>query len=734
MRRPQFSRTCLLVTALLIHVSCFAGSATAQSKSSWSGTRQWIGPEYWANPLTDWSLLDGEVVAPAAADRTLHQLVHQVVSGQGQAELEVTVRFEQRDPFSINQVGGFRVGVRGWLDDYRHALVSATDWIDAGIRADGRLILGDVISDGQVDAADWTRLHLRIQVKDRFARLVLVAGQGAGGESVKVETSVAAGDVTGNIALLSNGSAKFSRERVSRWHFKDWRVSGSILGNSPDQAFGPILWTQYSLSGGTLKLLAMMAPVDGTGEPVHLEFKHDGKWVRKQSAEVESLSRAAVFRIDDWDGSTEVPYRVGYNWSGRTYSWTGTIRKEPGIRDVITMAAFSCDNGYNFPNSRIVGNVAFQDPDILFFAGDQIYESFGGFGLSRSPLELAMLDYLRKYWQFGWSWRDLLKDRPSIIIPDDHDVFQGNLWGHGGRRIPDLPERPSGRDWNRGGYAMHPQWINAVERTQVASLPDPVDPEPAGQGIGVYFTNLVYGGLDIAILEDRKFKTGPRDPCNEEPQLLGPRQEAFLEHWVSVPARGFKVALSQTIFCDVATHAGQQLKSNSGGGGSDSNGWPKTKRDKALSILQGHDVVMVHGDQHLGALVHQGVDSWEDSAVAFMVPGSANGFPRAWWPQHPGENHIVGDPPWTGRYIDSLGNRMTVLAAANPDKASNLLSRNEVDPESIAHRKGSGHGVLRFDPRSGEVTFEMWRLQFDAANPQPSDQFAGFPKTLEILK
>ena len=30
-----------------------------------------------------------------------------------------------------------------------------------------------------------------------------------------------------------------------------------------------------------------------------------------------------------------------------------------------------------------------------------------------------------------------------------------------------------------------------------------------GQGIGVWFTNLNWGNVDFAILEDRKFKTGP---------------------------------------------------------------------------------------------------------------------------------------------------------------------------------------------------------------------------------
>ena len=50
----------------------------------------------------------------------------------------------------------------------------------------------------------------------------------------------------------------------------------------------------------------------------------------------------------------------------------------------------------------------------------------------------------------------------------------------------------------------------------------------------------------------------------------------------------------------------------------------------------------------------------------------------------------------------------------------------------IGHRKGSGHGVIKFNRMSGEVTFEMWRLLFDASDPHPEDQFTGFPKTLKF--
>jgi hypothetical protein len=216
-------------------------------------------------------------------------------------------------------------------------------------------------------------------------------------------------------------------------------------------------------------------------------------------------------------------------------------------------------------------------------------------------------------------------------------------------------------------------------------------------------------------------------------ELLGPRQEAFLESWVNAQGdvrADFMVVLSQTIFSKATTHTGSGLKPS--GIDLDANGWPQNKRNRALRILRSANTVMVCGDQHSGILAHLGVDEWEDGPVAFMVPGIANGFPRAWWPEKPGEQHQPGEPEWTGRYFDAMGNRMTVLAAANPEKGSNEIPKGSIDPETLGHLKGSGHGILKFNRKTGEVTFEAWRLQFDAKNPMPGDQFEGFPKTLKL--
>ena len=134
-------------------------------------------------------------------------------------------------------------------------------------------------------------------------------------------------------------------------------------------------------------------------------------------------------------------------------------------------------------------------------------------------------------------YRDIIRDRPTICIPDDHDVGHGNVWGESKRSTI-----PGDAD---GGYKFPVKW-NQVQRQQTSCLPDPADPKPVNRGIGVYFTSLNVGGVDFAILEDRKFKTGPAgkipkngprpdNPIKYDPnkidlpglQLLGPCHKSF---------------------------------------------------------------------------------------------------------------------------------------------------------------------------------------------------------------
>ena len=711
---------------LLLSLSLVLPLAAAEFHSDWQGTRPWVGPEYWAGPLYDWKTVDGSVVAVAEKDRLLHLLSHRPLEPQKGFRIQVAVELLSGDKVSnpASVWAGLAVGVQGMMEDPRHVAVWPKQRIMAVVRADGRLALGpNAVSEENLTGDE--PISLELTAKDGELNLTGTRN----GKSVSVRMPAKADELIGNLCLAASSPRQPNDKRGDiRARFRDWSVSGEGIGATDVEPFGPILWTQYTRQGNTVKLSAQMPPLgEADAKEVKLDLKQNGQWSEAAAAVIDPLARTAIFRTEVPAGAVE--YRVRYPWKGRDAEWSGTFADDPAKSGrPLKIGVFSCDNGYAFPLPTMARNVAIQDPDLLFFAGDQIYESYGGYGLVRTPVEKAMLDYLRKFYQFGWTWRDLLKNKPSIILPDDHDVFQGNLWGSGGRAAGS-PEA--------GGYTMPVEWVRAVERTQTGHFPDPVDPTPLKSGIGVYFTKMTWGGVPMAILEDRKWKSGPGEVLPKgaknaklttavDPpgtRLLGERQERFLGEWAAATMdEPLRLVFSQTIFCKGHSHSGPTLNKNHFDW--DSNGWPRSGRQRALQPLKGNRTLMLHGDQHLGLLVRHGIDDWNDGPWAFMVPGTANGWPRAWWPE---DGRIAGD------FTDPFGNKFSVLAAANPEKGSNTLKPQATDPpETVAQLKGSGHGMVIIAPDRKSSVLEMWRYQFDAKNPKPGDQFEGFPQTIRF--
>lgn len=101
-------------------------------RSEWDGEndRIWIGPEYWANPMKDWRLKNGQLEClRMGAHRNVHLLMHQLGKQQGSFETSVIVGLQQR---SKNKKGtaGFHIGIKSELRDYRSSLLRGQ-----GIRA-----------------------------------------------------------------------------------------------------------------------------------------------------------------------------------------------------------------------------------------------------------------------------------------------------------------------------------------------------------------------------------------------------------------------------------------------------------------------------------------------------------------------------------------------------------------------------------------------------------------------
>ncbi len=481
-----------------------------------------------------------------------------------------------------------------------------------------------------------------------------------------------------------------------------------------------VAFALYTHDRGVLKLSAQLYPLkpDET-RTVRLEFEQGGQWREVARREVVEPGWSAHFRVDHWDNTKDVRYRVRH---GDAAEFTGRIRHDPIEKDVIVVGNLSCNSSRTpGPRPQIVENLKRQDPDLLFFAGDQSYHH---------------TEHTYGWIEFGVQFRDILRDRPVITIPDDHDVGQANIWGENGKKAT-TPAGPS------GGYFYPPEYVNMVQRCQTWHLPDPYDATPIERGITVYYTNLHVGGIDFAILEDRKFKSGPEgkipkmgprpdhinDPNYDRKgvdlpglKLLGDRQLAFLNAWgQDWTAAEMKCVLSQTAFCGAVHLHG--TPDNRLLADLDSNAWPQTGRNLALREIRRAWAPHLCGDQHLSVFVKHGIDRPGDGPYAFTSPAIVNTIYGRWW--HPlseksGSNAVPNSPlPWTGDYLDGLGNHIRMMAYANPKDRQDELQRAD------------GYGVVRFDKRHRTITFESWPRFCDATKGD-SEQFPGWPLTVNM--
>ncbi|MCA9075609.1 MAG: alkaline phosphatase D family protein [Planctomycetaceae bacterium] len=789
---------------LLILGALAVPTLAAEFTSDWhlQPDRIWIGPQYWANPMEDWRIHNGrlECMSPDS-NRNVHLLGHRLGEDDGTFEMSVTVGLQ--DGSEGEGSVGFEIGIQSELGDCRSSVLRGLGQrvvmtSEAEVKVGGGNLFPATINFARQDdlarrlASTGLRLkwfldgdtdsrELVFRIHDpETDELLTVAGRG----------TLHQDRLAGNIALVHNPTwlaepgkpnSRGPRRQSAKFWFRDLKVTGTKLVETPEHEFGPILYAMHTLSRGVMTMTAQLPPIGSEDDqvvrlqvPVEaaqailrvpnvatlseisnlkseiLDADPQPSWTNVARSTIDPLSRTAHFRMKHWLDTEDVPYRLVYtmrttNGELTDHFYTGTVRRDPVDKPSISVAGFTGHKDTAFPNELLVSNVLKHDPDVLLFTGDQIYEDAGGFGIIRNNTERGVLNYLRKIYLWGWSFRDVLRDRPSFVLPDDHDVYQGNVWGQGGNAT-----KEGMKDHDAGGFAEPPDFVNAVFRTQVAHHPPVYDDTPMMQGIDCWYGDAVYGRISFAIIEDRYFKSGPRDKVNEWPGrpdhvkdanydvtkldqpglvLLGERQLDFLDAWSQDwTGADMKCACSQTIFCNLANYHGPEQEFIYAD--LDSNGWPQTGRNKAVAAMRKGFAFHYAGDQHLPSIVHHGIETWNDAGWSFCVPSTAAGYPRSWRPDaegRPVQNRPAPGLANTGEYRDAFGHPITVHAIGNPAK------ENRKPVLELLHDKSSGYGLVHFNKPDRTITMECWKLLIDADNPQPDDQFPGWPKTIHML-
>ena len=780
------SRSIIVVTVLVCGFSTLLVDGS-EFHAEWDGpNRTWIGPAFWANRLQDWQVRDGRLECHLAtkrlALRTVHVVTHRL-EGRGSFGCTLTTGVIDRDQLVPDAATGLLIGVGNGELDYRaasivhhHMGVGSGIWIR--IDGSGRLVLFDTESgknlapESDDDDARFdfrAPIELAVAIIDGDDNEATIEVNATSADQTQAGSwSVAQDRLRGNIAVTSHPG-----DGAARFWFSGWRMEGERLAEHLLDKVGPIISAQHTVTNngvdhGMMSMTAQLMPLPEPSDQNQVEgdrvtlLIQDGPDFRvAATAPILRPGFTATFHLDGWDTTRDIPYRLVYGTASNTDdssavrqgtltngSWTGTIRKEPDRPEVI-VAGFTGNHnnarnlhvagqtnwveGMWFPHQQIVDHVSYHKPDLLFFSGDQVYEGNSPSFADTAHIEL---DYLYKWYLWCWAYRELTRDIPTVCLPDDHDVYQGNVWGQGGRRSP--------RRDHDGGYVHPARFVRMVERTQLGNLPLPYHPETIEQDISMAHTNITYGRVSFAVIEDRKFKSGCRRP--EMPpsktgrpdhfndpdfdtrdldlpglSLLGQQQLDFLEAW-SADWRGcdLKMVLSQTTFANLATHHGPQLTRLLAD--LDSNGWPQSGRDRALAAMRKGFALHLCGDQHLATVAHHGIVNHGDACWSFCVPSIANFYPRAFAPENFGAYKYPKPESFMGRRRDGLGNLIEVVAATNPGRSTGR------HPAAL-HDGMPGYGIVRVDRPNRRYVIECWPRGVDPRR-QDAAPYEGWPVTI----
>lgn len=755
-----------------------AGSDDSPIIPAAGSTRHWLGPELWGNRLQDWQFNDGRVECLQGEAgyelRTAAILTREVVTGNAPGHLRVRTGIGT----GADEPGfcGFLIGVgNGELDHRAAALAQRSSGTGGGLlctyESDGsvkfrehtdeanpvtyaELPVDEQTSADRPTADDEIRLAVDILPQDGDKFTVHTRALEAESGDILAEAvrrDIPERNLLGGVSLVSS---PMPGENGPRWWFERLTTGGGKIERHPERTFGPIAGTLYSVDESVLKLSAQLLPIgDSDPKTVRLRYRpasNSETWQTEQTTLGPGYT--ARFRFEGWDSSRAWEYQVVYeDGTGQEWRYDGRIDADPEGTDELTLGLLSCievcarkldetdtpsdysqdsvpgrytSANISFPCAILAENLRVHEPELLICVGDQVYENKPTLVDDRDDPEL---DYLYKWYMWLWSFRDLTRDTPTVVLIDDHDVYQPMLWGSGG-------EQTAMGNLFDGGYVGTAEFVNRVQRIQCGHNPDPYDSTSAERGISTYYGSFTYGGTNFAMLEDRKFKIGPgetEERKQREAELLGERQEQFLEEWATDrDDEAANVCLTQTCFASTLTIPGGKPATLDEAPklSTEANGFPKGGRDRAIKHLREAGALVLAGDLHLPMLVRHGLDTHTDGVVQFVGPGGSAPFVR-WF--NPAESLPNGRGyPNTGNVTDDFGNKVRMLAVKNPDISHETLERDPSGNRLLDREKRpDGYGIVRVDYENEMFIIECWPWSVDPTTDD-ANQFTGWPYRL----
>ncbi len=236
--------------------------------------RIWIGKDFWSIPLEDWKVEDGKLYCIGDVPNSRVNILTHVITPE-LGEYEISAKITLIDKGKVPGSAGFLVGVVDEEDPDVRAACYFGKGIKAGVSLNGYAFLKDKkakIPEG-FDFKEFT-----IKITGNNTKLKMDVSDKNG---IKLEKLICDGvGVSGLVAITNNFYlGETENQGKSHFCFDDIKLSGSKIIEKPENSFGPILWTMYTLSKKTVKFMALLPPIGkNDNQNVSLQFKEGENW------------------------------------------------------------------------------------------------------------------------------------------------------------------------------------------------------------------------------------------------------------------------------------------------------------------------------------------------------------------------------------------------------------------------------------------------------------------------